>query len=73
MGRLEDSREVLSSWLYLNVVPAVGNQHLFKGPDDLNGNGYFLHALVLDRGGSPGKLRRGVRVVVRHVAFSRLV
>ena len=28
---------------------AVGNQFLFKGPDDLDGNGYFLHALVLDR------------------------
>ena len=52
----------------LNVVLAVGNQHVFKGPDDLNGNGYFC-ALVFDRGGSPGKHRRGVRVVVRPVAF----
>ena len=30
-------------------------------------------ALVLDRGGSPGKLRRRVRVVVRQVAFFLLV
>ena len=27
------------------TVPAVGNQHLFKGPDDLNGNGYFYMRL----------------------------
>ena len=34
--RTEDSREVL---------PAVGNQNVFKGPDDLNGNGYFYMRL----------------------------
>ena len=30
----------------------------------------ILHAPVLNRSGSPGKPRRGVRVVVRHVASS---
>ena len=32
---------MLSFWLCFNVVLAVGKQHVFKGPDDLNGNGYF--------------------------------
>ena len=45
MERLEDAREVLSFRLFFNVMLAVGNQHLFKGPDDLNGNGYFYARL----------------------------
>ena len=68
MGRLEDSREVLSSRLFLMLCPP-SESSTCQGTRRLQRKRIFLHALVLDRGGSPGKLRRGVRVVVRHVVF----
>ena len=38
------TRSAASLFLFI-VVHAVGNRHVFKGPDDLNGNGYFYARL----------------------------
>ena len=54
--------------IFLIVVLAVGNHHVFKEPDDLNGYGYFYVRLCWTRFRYPGKHRRGGRSVERYDA-----
>ena len=52
------------------VVHAVGNPHLFMGPDDFNGYGLFPRSFVLYRPWIPGENRRelcAVECVTAHL------
>ena len=55
--------EVPFSLFFFIVVHVVGNLHMFKGPDDFNGYGYFYVRLYCIGCWIPGEHRQGICAV----------
>ena len=74
MVRLEDSREVLSSWLLLMLCPPSEISSCSDwGPDDLDGNGYFYMRLCWTGVGFQANFDEEYELLCAMLLFSQLV